>query len=267
MGHAIKCQPLMQELQQNPMMNRIKNFLRIASENLPTSCNAILVIIVTAISFVSCSNKIHVSEYNIYNKVDNNYYQTFGNDSLQFSVDFYGRNTFQPLDNERKYPIPKHVESILKSLGIRKHAKVLFYLKPGIQKYGQASYGFIVDKSKLTVDTSFFSYQPTKAGDRYFIAKDWYKNRNTTNAVGGVEVGNNYFVLIESQTLLASAEWDSTLQLKNTQQQLSTLLKGEKQIAFLNRRKSIIHRLDSNIYSHNYLLPIAGLQSNFNRYH
>ncbi|MEJ7681136.1 MAG: hypothetical protein WKG06_25445 [Segetibacter sp.] len=73
---------------------------------------------------------------------------------MQFSVDFFGRNTYTPFGNKIKYIIPKSDIAVLKRLGIRKRAKILLYLKPNVKKWGQESYGYIVDRNALNIDTS-----------------------------------------------------------------------------------------------------------------
>lgn len=221
---------------------------------------SIILFALSSISVASCNKKVYISHYSTYNTIDINNLQTFDNYSLKFSIDFWGRNHLQQLGTRKKYAVPDYCIAILKKMGIRKEAKLLLYFKPGIKKYAQASYGFIVDKASLTLDTMLFSWDKTIQGDSYFIARKWYKSRNTTSAVGGFEIGTKYIFLVESQSLLASSEWDSLGQLGNTKGQLLTLLKGEKRISFLKARKSLLKTIDSNMYSLNYLTPILELK-------
>ncbi|WP_018614736.1 hypothetical protein [Segetibacter koreensis] len=93
----------------------------------------IILFALTTSIVISCNNKIYVSEYSDYNSVDKNYLQTFDNDSLKFSIDLWGRNDLQQFGAQKKYTIPKYCTGILKTMGIRKKAKLLLYLKPGIQ--------------------------------------------------------------------------------------------------------------------------------------
>lgn len=208
----------------------------------------------------SCSNKIQISEYAKYNRIDDNLFQTFINDSLEFSIDFFGRNSYTSFGNKTKYIIPKSDIAALKSLGIRNKAKILLYLKPGIKRYGEASYGYIVDKRDLAIDTSLATFSKTKKGDEFFTLKRVFKKDDQTSLVGGTEIKNKYFLLIESQSDAASEFWDNKLQLINTEGQLSSLLKGENTITYLAARKKIIDKINSGSRELNYFKAINQLK-------
>ncbi len=227
----------------------------------PNTREVLLIISLNAILLISCSNKIRISEYSKYNRIDHNWYQTFINDSLEFSIDFVGRNSYTSFGNKTKYIIPKSDIAALKSLGIRNKAKILLYLKPGIKRYGQASYGYIVDKRDLAIDTSLATFSKTKKGDKFFTLKRVFKKDDQTSLVGGTEIKNKYFLLIESQSDAASEFWDNKLQLINTEGQLSSLLKGENTITYLAARKKIIDAIDSSNNIPNYLAAISGLKA------
>lgn len=126
-------------------------------------CNKIILFLICITTLLcSCSNKIRISEYAKYNRIDDNWFQTFINDSLRFSIDFFGRNKFTPFGNATKYNVSKSDIAVLKNLSIRKRAQILLYLKPGIKKYGQASYGYLVDTGLLKIDTSMATLGKTK---------------------------------------------------------------------------------------------------------
>jgi hypothetical protein len=221
----------------------------------------LLIFFLNAILLTSCSNKIRISEYSKYNRIDNNWHQTFINDSLKFSIDFVGRNKFTPFGNNTKYVIPKSHIAILKNLGIRNKAKILLYLKPGIKRYGQATYGYMVDKMNLAIDTSLATFSKTKKGDEFFTLKRVFKKDDQTSLVGGTEIKNKYFLLIESQSDAASEFWDNKLQLINTEGQFSSLLKGENTINYLARRKKLTNAIDSSLSLKNYITAVNALRA------
>ena len=208
----------------------------------------------------SCSNKIQISEYAKYNRVDHNWFQTFINDSLKFSIDFFGRNNYMPFGNNAKYVVSESNIAVLKTLGIKRKAKILLYLKPGIKRYGQASYGYLVDKKDLVIDTSLVTFSKTKKGDDFFILKRLFKKDDQTSFVAGTEIKNKYFLLIESQKEAASEFWDSTWQLINTRGQLFSLLKGENVINYLAARKKVTNAID-NSYLKNYITAVNALKA------
>ncbi len=221
----------------------------------------LLIFSLNIILLISCSNKIRISEYSKYNRIDHNWYQTFINDSLKFSIDFVGRNNYTPFGNNAKYVVSESNIAVLKTLGIKRKAEILLYLKPGIKRYGQASYGYLVDKKDLVIDTSLATFSKTKKGDDFFTLKRLFKKDDQTSFVAGTEIKNKYFLLIESQKEAASEFWDSTWQLINTRGQLSSLLKGEDIINFLAVRKKIINAIDSISAVPNYLGAINGLRA------
>lgn len=209
----------------------------------------------------SCSNKIRISEYAKYNRIDHNWYQTLINDSLQFSIDFFGRNKFAPLGNATKYVISKSGIAVLKNLKIRKNAEILLYLKPKIKRYGQASYGYLVDTGLLTIDTSIATFGKTKQGDEFFTLKKIFKRKDETSVVGGTEIKNKYLLLVESQKEAASAWWNNEVQTGNTIHQLSSILKGENTINYLAKRKKLTNAIDSGLYLKNYIRAINALRA------
>ena len=210
---------------------------------------------------LSCSNKIGVSKYAKYNRIDLNWLQTYINDSLSFSIDFWGRNNYTAFANKTKYFIPKSDIAVLKSLNIRKRAKLLLYLKPGIKRYGQASYGYLVDKKFLDVDTNYAKFDKAKKGDDFFTLKQIFKKGDETTVVGGTEIKDKYFLLIESQKEEAIPWWDNEGQKGNTILQLSTLLKGDNTVSYLARRKKFINAIDSSLYIKNYVKAVAALRA------
>ncbi len=210
---------------------------------------------------LSCSNKIAISEYSKYNRIDINWFQTFINDSLKLSIDFWGRNKYDHFSNDSKYIIPKTNTAILKSLGIRKKAKILLFLKPGITRYGQASYGYLVDKQKLHVDTTLAHFEKTKHGDDFFMLKRIFRKGDQTSFAGGTEINNKYFLLIESQREAASEFWDDSSQLGNTRFQLARLLKGENTIKYIAARNNVIHFIDSSYAIPDYVKAIQALRA------
>lgn len=236
-----------------------------------TSNKIILFFICLSSLFLSCSNKIRVSEYAKYNRSYYNFFQTFINDSLQFSIDFFGRNTYTTFGNKTKWVIPKSDIAVLKSLGIRKKAKILLYLKPNVKKWGQESYGYIVDGNSLNIDSSLATVSKTNSGEDFFIFKSLYKNRNkTTTSAGGAEIGGKYFILIESQTKSAFEyrdssshikNWDSSNQIGNTSSQLSSILKGEKGMLYIAARRKITNVIDSSFGISNYFKGLNGLRT------
>lgn len=221
----------------------------------------LLIFSLSVILLISCSNKIRISEYNKYNRVDYNWFQTFINDSLQFSIDFFGRNKFTSFGNNTKYVIPKSHIAILKNLGIRNKAKILLYLKPGIKRYGQASYGYMVDKRNLVIDTSLATFNKTRKADDFFILKHLFKKADQTSVVGGTEIKNKYFILIESQTESEEFEPYGRFQEGHTHWQLSSVLKGENAINYLARRKKVTNAIDSSLYLKNYISAINALRA------
>lgn len=210
---------------------------------------------------ISCSNKIGVSEYAKYNRIDNNWFQTFINDSLQFSIDFYGRNNYKAFKNVTKYGISKSDIAVLKNLRIRKKAEILLYLKPGIKKYGQASYGYLVDTGLLKINTSIATFGATKQGDEFFTLKRIFKTKDETSVVGGTQIKDKYFLLLESQKKAAFEWWNNDLQTGNTIGQLSSILKGENTVNYLARRKKLTNAIDSGLYLNNYITAINVLKA------
>ena len=208
----------------------------------------------------SCNNKIRISEYSKYNTIDSSFLKTFENDSLKFSIYLWGRNTYEQLGNE-KFIIPDYCNTILKSMGIRKNAEMILYLKPKDDKYAEASYGFVVDKKLLAIDTSLFAWDKTRQGEHYFVSKKWYKFGNTNNTIGGFNIADRSFVLIESQTPFASSEQGKTGELSNTKSQLETVIKNEKRTAFSKKKDSIAFKINSSLYAKTYLTPVAELQA------
>lgn len=192
--------------------------------------------------------------------MDSSFIKTYENDSLKISIYFWGRNKYEQLGNEKKYGIPNYCKAILKRMGVGKESEILLHLKPDDEKYAEASYAFIVDKKSLSIDTTLFEWDKTRQGDNYFVAKKWLGFGNTNSTIGGFNIGNKYFVLIESQSLFASSELKTSGELGNTNSHLQTLLKNEKRKTFLSKKDNIQHRIDSNLASANYLRPITELQ-------
>jgi hypothetical protein len=229
------------------------------------------ILVMVTFLLLSCSNKIRVSEYAKYNTIDHNWFQTFINDSLQFSIDFFGRNTYTTFRNKTKWVIPKSDIAVLKRLGIRKKAKILLYLKPNVKKWGQESYGYIVDRNSLNLDSSLALFFKTNSGEDFFILNDLYKNQNkTTTTAGGAKIGSKYFILIENQTKAAFEFWDSSSHIKhwdssnqvgNTSSQLSSILKGEKGLTYIAGRKKITKAIDSSFRISNYFKALNGLRA------
>lgn len=209
---------------------------------------------------VSCSNKIHISDYSKYNTMDSSFIKTYENDSLKISIYFWGRNNYEPLNSERNYVIPGYCKAILKRLGITKQSELLLHLKPKDDKYAEDSYGFIINKKSLSVDTSLFEWDKTRQGDDYFVSKKWFETGNRNSTIGGFNIGEKYFVLVESQSPLAFSELSTSGESSNTKSQLQTLLKNESRKTFLSKKDNIKHIIDSNLSSTNYLRPIAELQ-------
>jgi hypothetical protein len=210
---------------------------------------------------LGCSNKMYVSKFSKYNTIDSSFLKTFENGSLKFSIYFWGRNSYQLLGTKRKIAIPVYCYSILKSMGIKKDAKVILYLKPQDDKYAEASYGFVVDKKLSDIDTSRFAWNKTRQGEDYFVSKKWYEYGNTNNTIGGFNIADRSFVLIESQTPFVSAEQAKTGELSNTKSQLETLLKNENRAAFSRKKDSIAGKINNSFYAKTYLLPIVALQA------
>ena len=225
-----------------------------------SNCGAVLCFVVSTIVFASCSNTIRISDYSKYNTMDSSFIKTYENDSLKISMYFWGNNNYHQLGNGRKYIIPDYCRAILKRMGVGKKAEILLYLKPNNEKRPEASYGFMVDKNLLTIDTSLFTWDKTRQGDEYFIAKKWFTSGNTNSTIGGFDIGNKYFLLIESQSLLASSQLPGNGELGNTSSQLQTVLKNQKRTAFLTKKDNIQHKIDSILYCRNYLKPITELQ-------
>lgn len=221
----------------------------------------LLFLFLNTLLLISCSNKIHISEYAKYNRIDHNWYQTFINDSLQFSIDFFGRNKFVPFGNATEYAISKSDIAVLKNLRIRKRAELLLYLKPGIKRYGQANYGYLVDTGLVKIDTSIATFDKTKQGDEFFTLKKIFKRKDETSIVGGTQIKNKYLFLVESQKEAAFEWWNNEGQAGNTIHQLSSILKGENTINYLARRKKLTNAIDRGLYSKNYIKAINGLRA------
>jgi hypothetical protein len=180
---------------------------------------------------------------------------------LSFFIDFWGRNNYTPFGNKTKYLIPKSDLTILKRLNIRNKAKILLYLKPGIKRYGQASYGYLVDKSMLTINKNIATFDKTKHGDEFFILKRIFKNGGQTSIVAGTEIKDKYFLLIETQEEAAKEWWNNDSQRGNTYAQLYSLLKGNNTINYLGARKKLINAIDSSLRIKNYVKAVNALRA------
>lgn len=192
--------------------------------------------------------------------MDSSFIKTYENDSLKISIYFWGRNKYEPLDNQRKYVIPNYCKTILKRMRIRKQSELLLHLKPDDERYAEASYAFIVDKKSVTIDTTLFEWDKTRQGDDYFVSKKWFESGNTNSTIGGFAAGNKYFIIVESQSPLASSEFKRDGELSNTKSQLETLLRNQTRKTFLSKKDNINHIIDSSQLSLNYLEPIKELQ-------
>ncbi|MEJ7681138.1 MAG: hypothetical protein WKG06_25455 [Segetibacter sp.] len=123
----------------------------------------------------------------------------------------------------------------------------------------------------INLTLSLVTFSKTNSGEDFFVLKNWYKNQNkTTTTAGGAEIGNKYFIFIESQTKAAfeywdsssnQKNWDSSNQIGNTSSQLSSILKGQKGLSYMAARKKTNDAIDSSFRISNYFKAIRGLRS------
>lgn len=228
--------------------------------NLRSDFTAISIFTLSGLALCSCSNKMRISDYSRYNRMDSSFIKTYENDSLKVSMYFWGRSNYESLANKRRYPVPAYCIYALKSMGVTEQFELLLHLKPEDLKYAEESYAFLIDKKTLAIDTSLFRWDKTRQGDNYFVSKKWFRYGGSNSTIGGFRVGEKYVVLIETQSAFASSQLAASGEVGNIESQLQTLLENETTKTFSSKRDSIRHIIDNASYSKNYFKPITELQ-------
>lgn len=211
---------------------------------------------------LGCNKSIRVSIYAKYSKVDLNWYQTYLNDPLKFSTDFYGMHVFEDINGKKKYLISYYNWKILKSLGTQNSARLLFYLRPAFTENDQQCFGYLVSNASLKKDTLLFAIDTTQTKGLFWRTKKLYRDKDKISIAFGAKINSeSSLLLIESQSVHPSTNYDSVMLMSNSKDEISSLQKGSQYLTYFNNRARFIRTINENVFSNEYLKPINALKS------
>ena len=152
-------------------------------------------IILMSMAIASCSSKMHVSKYAKYGKQESGGLYTYYNDSLKFSMDFFGNHTLQSLSKSRPL-LPKGNKKLLLRYGIKSKLSFLFKYKMTVRGFGNDCYCYILNGNKLLIDSAAFIFSNTT--NNSFYSKQLVSDSENIYLVSGCVVNNDILIFINA---------------------------------------------------------------------
>jgi hypothetical protein len=182
--------------------------------------------ILISIFFLGCTHFIKVSTFAKYNKINNNFFQTFSNDSLEIAINFSGAHKYQDISTPKKIAVPPDILKSLKQVTKKTDYKLLLY---STSKHYNTYYGFIIKKEgTIIIKNNFAEYQ--NSANEKFLISGLYKYKKSINVVSVVSLPMHYVLFINSLPInsknnsIDKFETDSTYLVRNTFAEISSIL-------------------------------------------
>ena len=215
------------------------------------------------IIFFSCVPGIKISELYKYNTVNNNFYQTYQNDTLKISIDFSGAHKYQNIATSKKVVVNDDVVKTINKLTTPHKASLIFYSKSRSSKLGYAYYGFLVKKKYLKVGSiTFKDYQNVQ--NSKFSISPIIKYKNSLNTIAVIPLVDYYVVFINTIRFKdfsqSELELDSLYLTSNTYAEISSVLTDSLFTKNVGMKNEVTNSINKNLYDRSsYIQPIKRL--------
>lgn len=214
-------------------------------------------------SLFSCTTGIKISKLYKYNTVNNNFYQTYQNDSLKISIDFSGAHKYQNIADFKKVVVDGDVVKSLSRLMEPHKTTLIFYSKSRLLKLGYSYYGFLVKKKYFKAGSIAFRTYQNERNSEFSISR-LIKYKHSLNTIVVIPLVDSYVIFINTIRVKdfsqSELELDSLYLTSNTYAEISSVLPDSLFTKNVGMKNEVTNSINKNLYDRSsYIQPIKRL--------